>query len=171
MVERNAVPIKKRVMMLTFLAGLGLAAGPAAGHAAGANTGDAGKGDRQQQVAQAQGQEPEELDPEEKKAADEAFEHFQGTVDVINENVRKAYNGPPFRKVEYIKPRVVKVIPNAAWMADRRMHYRNAMVLYRMWRNANQFRPVTIMITDDKGGDYITIKDTPKGLEYRARQE
>ena len=39
-----------------------------------------------------------------------------------------------------------------------------------MWRNANQFRSVTLMIVDDKGVDYITIKDTPQGIDYRARQ-
>lgn len=115
-------------------------------------------------------QEEDLSDPAEKKAADEAFDHFQTTVEVINENVGQAYGGPPFRKLEYTKPRVVKVFPNEAWMKDQRNHYRNAMMLYRMWRTANQFRPVMIMITDDKGGDYITVKDTPKGLEYRARQ-
>lgn len=115
-------------------------------------------------------QEEDLSDPDAKKEADEAYSHFQATVDVINENVGKEYGGPPFPKMTYNKPRVVTITPNLAWMKDQRNHYRNAMMLYRMWRTANQFHPVMIMITDDKGGDYITIKDTPKGLEYRARQ-
>ena len=115
-------------------------------------------------------QEEDLSDPDAKKEADEAYSHFQATVDVINENVGQAYGGPPFPKMKYNRPRVVTITPNAAWMKDLRNHNRNAMMLYRMWRTANQFHPVMIMITDDKGGDYITIKDTPKGLEYRARQ-
>ncbi|HLF59452.1 MAG TPA: hypothetical protein VI732_07455 [Alphaproteobacteria bacterium] len=172
MADQNAVPTKW-VLIGAFLAGLAFAIGPAASHAAGSKTGNPAKSDTAKEMAQAQDpdQSGADADLDEKKAADEADEHFQATIDVINENVGQAYGGPPFPKLEFPQPRVVKVIPNKAWMKDRRMHYRNAMMLYRMWRNANQFRPVTIMITDDGGGDYITIKDTPKGLEYRAKQE
>jgi hypothetical protein len=108
---------------------------------------------------------------EEKKAAKDAFERFKGTIDMLNENIGPTYGGPPFRKVEYVEPHVVKIIPDKSWMAVPATHYRNAMMLYGMWRNANQFRPVTMMITDDKGGDYITLKDTPTGLIYRAKQQ
>jgi len=165
MTNHKTMPAKW-VLTTAFLAGLALVLGAPAGHAAGAKVDSPAKGG-----TAAPDQRSKELDPDEKKAADEAFEHFQATVDVMNGNVGKSFGGPPFPKLEYPKPYVVKVIPSAAWMKDRRVHYRNATMLYRMWRNANQFRPVTIMITDDKGGDYMTLKDTPQGLEYRAKQE
>ncbi len=176
--DRQAVR-RNWIFSAILLASLGLAtvpgavvAGDAKSNDAAAQSNDSAKSAPAQTALPAPEpfQEEDLSDPEEKKAADEAFNHFQATVDVINENVGKQYGGPPFPKLEYTKPRVVKVIPNQAWMKDQRIHYRNAMMLYRMWRTANQFHPVMIMIADDKGGDYITIKDTPKGLEYRARQ-
>lgn len=112
----------------------------------------------------------EEMPGDDKQASDEAFERFQATVEVINENIGQAYGGPPFEKVENAGIRVVKITPSKAWMAVPERHNRNAMMLYRMWRNANQFRPVTLIIVDETGKDYITLKDTPSGLEYRARQ-
>jgi hypothetical protein len=172
MTNHKTVPAKW-VVTAAFLAGLALVPGAPVAHAAGAKVDSPAKGGaaRQAVPAKAPDQASEDLDPDEKKAADEAFEHFQATVDVMNGNVKETFGGPPFPKLEYPKPYVVKVIPSASWMKDRRIHYRNAIMLYRMWRNANQFRPVTIMITDDKGGDYMTLKDTPQGLEYRAKQE
>ena len=112
----------------------------------------------------------EETPDDEKQASDEAFERFQETIEVINGNIGKAYGGPPFEKVENAGIRTVKITPSKAWMAVPERHNRNAMMLYRMWRNANQFRPVTLIIVDETGKDYITLKDTPTGLEYRARQ-
>lgn len=112
----------------------------------------------------------EETSEDEKQASDEAFERFQETIEVINDNTSKAYGGPPFEKLVNAGIRTVKITPSKAWMAVPERHNRNAMMLYRMWRNANQFRPVTLIIVDETGKDYITLKDTPTGLEYRARQ-
>jgi hypothetical protein len=156
--------------MLAIAAGLvlGLAAIP--GHAGDPQAKDSGK--IPLQVAPKNNAEPEDetLSEDEQKAGKAAFKNFQTTIDVVNDNIAETYGGPPFRKVEYPSLRTAKVTPNKTWMDNKRIHYRNAMMLYSMWRNANQFRPVTLMISDDKGGDYITIKDTPQGIEYKARQ-
>ena len=165
--DKKTVP-KIGTTMLAIAAGLIIATVPAALRAADTKVVSPSKGEMAQAAPESG---DESSDQDDKKAAAEAFKNFQATVDVINQNVADLYDGPPFTKLESPAPRVVKVTPSAGWMKDRSMHYRNAMVLYRMWRNANQFRPVTMMITDDKGGDYITIKDTPEGLEYRAKQE
>ena len=123
-------------------------------------------------VGQPQNPEPEDetLSDDEVKAGKAAFQNFRATVDNINDSIADAFGGPPFKKVEYPALRTAKITPNKNWMDNKRMHYRNAMMLYSMWRNANQFRAVTLMVLDDKGGDYITIKDTPQGIDYRARQ-
>jgi len=140
------------------------------GHAADPEGKDSGK--IPLTVGQPQNPEPEDetLSDDEVKAGKAAFQHFRATVDNINANIADAYGGPPFKKVEYPALRTAKITPNKTWMDNKRMHYRNAMMLYSMWRNANQFRAVTLMIVDDKGGDYITIKDTPQGIDYKARQ-
>ena len=112
----------------------------------------------------------EESTDDEKRASDEAFERFQATVELINENIGPLYGGPPFVEIENSGIRIVTITPSKEWMAVPERHNRNAMQLYRMWRNANQFRPVTLIIVDETGQDYIMLKDTPTGLEYRARQ-
>jgi hypothetical protein len=164
----SAVP-KIWMTMLVVAAALAFATG-GPGTAVAADTNGNGSA-KSATPAPANGAGEESLDPDEKKAADEAFKNFQATIDMINENIGKEYGGAPFPKMVNPKPRVAKITPTKAWMDVKQNHYRNAMMLYRMWRNANQFHPVTLMITDDKGGDYITVKDTPEGLEYRAKQE
>ncbi len=112
----------------------------------------------------------EETSEDEKRASDEAFERFKETIAVINGNIAPVYGGPPFEKVENVGIRTVKITPSAKWLELKERHHRNAMMLYNMWRNANQFRPVTLTIVDETGGEYMTLKDTPTGLEFRARQ-
>ena len=112
----------------------------------------------------------EDTSEDEKIASDEAFERFKETLAVINENIASTYGGPPFVKIENPSLRTVKITPSKKWMEIRERHQRNAMMLYRMWRNANQFRPVTLIIVDDTGADYLTLMDTPTGPEFRARQ-
>ncbi|MFZ0692532.1 MAG: hypothetical protein WAN51_00005, partial [Alphaproteobacteria bacterium] len=155
--------------LAALAAGIALA-WAAPGHAADPQANDSGK--IPLKVGQPQNPEPEDetLSDDEVKAGKAAFKNFHATVDAINENIADAYGGPPFHKVEYPALRTAKITPNKAWMDNKRSHYKNAMMLYSMWRNANQFRSVTLMILDDKGGDYITIKDTPQGIDYKARQ-
>lgn len=155
--------------LAALAAGIALA-WAAPGHAADPQANNSGK--IPLKVGQPQNPEPEDetLSDDEVKAGKAAFKNFHATVDAINENIADAYGGPPFHKVEYPALRTAKITPNKAWMDNKRSHYKNAMMLYSMWRNANQFRSVTLMILDDKGGDYITIKDTPQGIDYKARQ-
>lgn len=112
----------------------------------------------------------EETPEDEKRASDEAFERFKEIIEIVNDNIGSVYGGPPFVKVENAGLRTVKITPSKKWMELPERHNRNAMMLYRMWRNANQIRPVTLIIVDDTGAEYMTLKDTPTGLEYRARQ-
>lgn len=159
--------------LVALAAGLAVALSATPGQAASPDTASNGAKSPGLQIAQLQSPDiGEDDDPaQQKKAAAEAIEHFKATIDVLNSNVSQAYGGaPPFPKVELVEPGTAKITPSKAWMAQPAAHYHNAMTLYRMWKTANQFRPVTLMIADEKGGDYITIKDTPKGLEYRARQ-
>ena len=112
----------------------------------------------------------EEISEDERMAAEAAFERFKETISVINENIKGPYGGPPFVKVENVGIRVVKITPSEKWMEIKERHHRNAMMLYRMWRNANQFRPVTLIIADETGAEYMSLRDSPTGLQYRARQ-
>lgn len=112
----------------------------------------------------------EETSDDEKRASDEAFERFKETIALINNNIAGIYGGPPFVKVENAGIRTVKITPSAKWMELKERHHRNVMMLYNMWRNANQFRPVTLTMVDDTGTEYMTLKDTPTGLQFRVRQ-
>jgi hypothetical protein len=40
-----------------------------------------------------------------------------------------------------------------------------ALAFYQMWKNHQNGRPVTMVMTDDQGADYIRIADGDRGPE------
>ena len=110
-----------------------------------------------------------QLTDEEKKIDATAFEKFKFAFDDLNKSVASTFNGPLFTDAEKIDRGVVRLKSTAAWMSSGRMQRKSAMLVYRFWRTANRFLPVRVIITDDVGGDFMLIQDTPRGLEYLVR--
>jgi uncharacterized protein YgiM (DUF1202 family) len=62
---------------------------------------------------------------------------------------------------------VLQVRPTAAWLrsAGRDAHMMGALAFYQMWKNYQNGRPVTLVMTDDQGAEYIRIADGALGPE------
>jgi hypothetical protein len=62
---------------------------------------------------------------------------------------------------------VLRVTPTAAWLrgASRDSHLMAALAFYEMWKNHQNGRPVTMLMQDDRGEDYIRIADGDRGPE------
>jgi hypothetical protein len=61
----------------------------------------------------------------------------------------------------------LQVRPTAAWLrsAGRDAHMMGALAFYQMWKNYQNGRPVTLVMTDDQGAEYIRIADGALGPE------
>jgi hypothetical protein len=62
---------------------------------------------------------------------------------------------------------VLQVRPTAAWLRSggRDAHIMGALAFYELWKNYQNGRPVTLVMTDEQGRDYIRIADSDLGPE------
>jgi uncharacterized protein YgiM (DUF1202 family) len=62
---------------------------------------------------------------------------------------------------------VLQVKPTAAWMrsGSRDTHMMGALAFYQLWKNHQNGRPVALVMTDDRGEEYIRIADGDLGPE------
>jgi uncharacterized protein YgiM (DUF1202 family) len=75
-----------------------------------------------------------------------------------------------YRMVEDAAPvaeGVLQVRPTAAWLRSggRDAHLMAALAFYEMWKNYQNGRPVTLVMTDEQGKEYIRIADGDLGPE------
>jgi hypothetical protein len=75
-----------------------------------------------------------------------------------------------YRTVEDAAPvadGVLQVRPTAAWLrsAGRDAHMMGALAFYQLWKNYQNGRPVTLVMTDEQGAEYIRIADGDLGPE------
>jgi hypothetical protein len=84
--------------------------------------------------------------------------------------IRRINRGLGYRMVEQaaaVGDGVLEVTPTPAWLrgASRDSHLMAALAFYQMWKNHQNGRPVTMVMTDDRGQDYIRIADGERGPE------
>jgi uncharacterized protein YgiM (DUF1202 family) len=62
---------------------------------------------------------------------------------------------------------VLQVQPTAAWLRSggRDAHMMGALAFYQLWKNYQDGRPVTLVMTDEQGEEYIRIADGGLGPE------
>ena len=62
---------------------------------------------------------------------------------------------------------VLQVRPTAAWLRSggRDAHVMGALAFYQLWKNYQDGRPVTLVMTDEQGQEYIRIADGDLGPE------
>jgi uncharacterized protein YgiM (DUF1202 family) len=62
---------------------------------------------------------------------------------------------------------VLQVRPTAAWLrsSGRDAHMMGALAFYQLWKNYQDGRPVTLVMTDEQGAEYIRIADGDLGPE------
>ncbi len=84
--------------------------------------------------------------------------------------VRRVNGDLGYRTVEDATPvaeGVLQVRPTAAWLrsAGRDAHMMGALAFYQLWKNYQDGRPVTLVMTDEQGAEYIRIADGDLGPE------
>jgi hypothetical protein len=75
-----------------------------------------------------------------------------------------------YRVVEEAAPvaeGVLQVRPTESWLrnAGREAHMMGALAFYELWKNHQNGRPVTLIMTDDRGEEYIRVVDSDLGPE------
>ena len=62
---------------------------------------------------------------------------------------------------------VLQVRPTEAWLRSggREAHLLGALAFYELWKNHQNGRPVTLIMTDDRGKEYIFVVDRDTGPE------
>ena len=75
-----------------------------------------------------------------------------------------------YRMVEDATPvaeGVLQVRPTAAWLRSggRDAHIMGALAFYELWKNYQNGRPVTLVMLDEQGREYIRIADSDLGPE------
>jgi hypothetical protein len=62
---------------------------------------------------------------------------------------------------------VLQVTPTPAWLrsGSRDAHMMGALAFYQLWKNHQNGRPVALVMTDDRGEEYIRIADGDLGPE------
>jgi uncharacterized protein YgiM (DUF1202 family) len=75
-----------------------------------------------------------------------------------------------YRVVEEAAPvaeGVLQVRPTESWLrnAGREAHMMAALAFYELWKNHQNGRPVTLIMTDDRGEEYIRVADSELGPE------
>ena len=84
--------------------------------------------------------------------------------------IRRLNNDFGYRMVEDAVPLdqgVLQVTPTASWLrgGSRDSHLMAALAFYQMWKNHQDGRPVTLVMPDDQGQEYIRIADGARGPE------
>ena len=174
---RRGAPRVAALAVLVMVAGVGAAAaaGIANGTAAGTAAGTAKRLAQAPQAPQGGGGAPAAEPMGGKDAAaraeDRAFAVFSQYLKEIIPQVAEALGEAPFTAVENMGARTVRLTASETWVAGS-VRYRksNAMMLYNLWRLANAWHAVKVVIVDQDGVDEVIIQDTARGLHIRVRQ-
>jgi hypothetical protein len=103
-------------------------------------------------------------------AADDGDGGFLRLSEGFDRLIRRIDRDLGYRMVEEAVPisdGVLRVTPTPAWLrgASRDSHLMAALAFYEMWKNHQNGRPVTLVMPDDRGEDYIRIADGDRGPE------
>jgi len=84
--------------------------------------------------------------------------------------IRRVNGGLGYRMVEEANvpsQGVLRVVPTPSWLraGSRDSHVMAALAFYQMWKNHQNGRPVTMVLEDGGGADYIRIADGDRGPE------
>jgi hypothetical protein len=90
-------------------------------------------------------------------------EDFDRLIRRVNDNLGYAM----VEEAAPVADGVLQVQPTAAWLRSggRDAHIMGALAFYQLWKNYQDGRPVTLVMTDEQGQDYIRIADGDLGPE------
>ncbi len=89
-----------------------------------------------------------------------AFSGFQLRFTELNQRVAAVLGEAPFEAVENLGGRTIRITANKSWLENTPYQKRrNAMVLYKIWRDVNGRRTVKVIIADEDGTDDVVVSD------------
>lgn len=100
-----------------------------------------------------------------------AIKGFQLRFDELNQRVAAVMGEAPFRSAESLGGRTIRIEANRSWLENTpHQKRRNAMVLYKIWRDANGSRTVRVIIADQAGIDDVVVSDLEGQLTIIMRR-
>jgi outer membrane lipoprotein-sorting protein len=98
-------------------------------------------------------------------AAAGPLKDLSGTFDTLLSKVSDYLGYSMVEKVERVEPNTLRVTPTREWLLNGGGdgHVMAAMAFYQMWKNHQNGRPVSLVMLDDRGKDYVTITDKETG--------
>jgi hypothetical protein len=100
-----------------------------------------------------------------------AIKGFQLRFDELNQRVAAVMGEAPFQSAESLGERTIRIKANRSWIENTpHQKRRNAMVLYKIWRDANGSRTVKVIIADQVGIDDVVVSDLEGQLTITMRR-
>jgi uncharacterized protein YgiM (DUF1202 family) len=93
------------------------------------------------------------------------LKELSGTFDILLSRVSDYLGYSVVEKVERVEPNTLRVTPTREWLRNGGSdgHVMAAMAFYQMWKNHQNGRPVSLVMLDDRGKDYVIITDKETG--------
>jgi uncharacterized protein YgiM (DUF1202 family) len=98
---------------------------------------------------------------------DAGFLQLSEDFDRLIRRVNDDLGYPMVEEAAPVADGVLQVRPTAAWLRSggRDAHMMGALAFYQLWKNYQDGRPVTLVMTDERGQEYIRIADGDLGPE------
>ena len=98
---------------------------------------------------------------------DAGFLRLSESFDRLMRRVNGDLGYPLVEEAAPVAEGVLQVRPTTAWLRSdgRDAHLMGALVFYELWKNHQNGRPVTLVMTDDRDQEYIRIADAELGPE------
>jgi uncharacterized protein YgiM (DUF1202 family) len=99
------------------------------------------------------------------EGSDAGFLQLSESFDVLMRRINTQLGYPVVEAIEQTGEGTLRVVPTRQWLRDgsREAHMMAAAAIYQMWKNHQNSAPVQVVMADDAGEDYITIRDEASG--------
>jgi outer membrane lipoprotein-sorting protein len=93
------------------------------------------------------------------------FAPYSATFDALIARINDYLGYPIVAAVERAGENTLRITPTSDWLrgGDTQSHLMAAMGFYQMWKNHQNGAPVTLVMMDNQGQDYIRINDSESG--------
>jgi hypothetical protein len=104
-------------------------------------------------------------------AAPSGFKEISPGFDSLVRSVDERNGFPMVARVETSDDRTLRVTPTREWLlnGDGSGHVLGALAFYGIWKSQQEQQPVTVLLLDEQGREYITIRDGENGPSLTVR--
>ena len=105
-----------------------------------------------------------------REAAPSGFKNLSPGFDTL---VRSIDDRNGYRMVERVDTdnRTLRVTPTREWLryGDGQAHVLGALAMYEVWKSSQNQQPVTVLLLDEEGREYVSIADGASGPALKVR--